>query len=66
MNLSNLPSRHSLSTKLIVLSVLWLVVATVSIGYTLVLSWQLQGGGAAINDAGSLRTRSYHLLVILS
>ena len=66
MNLSNLPSRHSLSTKLILLSVLWLVVATVSIGYTLVLSWQLQGGGAAINDAGSLRMRSYHLLVMLS
>ncbi|MEE1652392.1 MULTISPECIES: ATP-binding protein [Brachymonas] len=66
MNLSNLPSRHSLSTKLIVLSVLWLVVATVSIGYTLVLSWQLQGGGAAINDAGSLRMRSYHMLVMLS
>ena len=66
MNLSNLPSRHSLSTKLIVLAVLWLVVATVSIGYTLSLSWQLQGGGAAINDAGSLRMRSYHMLVMLS
>lgn len=66
MNLDQLPSRHSLSTKLLVLSVLWLVVAMVSIGFTLLLSWKLEGGAAAINDAGSLRMRTYRTVMLLS
>lgn len=66
MNLSELPSRHSLSTKLIVLSIVWLVTAMTAIGYTLLLSWKLQGGAAAINDAGSLRMRTYHMVALLS
>ena len=66
MNLDQLPSRHSLSTKLLVLSVLWLVVAMVSIGFTLLLSWKLEGGAATINDAGSLRMRTYRTVMLLS
>ena len=66
MNLDQLPSRHSLSTKLLMLSVLWLVVAMISIGFTLLLSWKLEGGAAAINDAGSLRMRTYRTVMLLS
>ncbi len=65
MNLDQLPSRHSLSTKLIVASAIWMIVAMVAIGYTLLLSWKLQGGAAAINDAGSLRMRTYHIVMLL-
>ncbi|MCS4533452.1 type IV pili methyl-accepting chemotaxis transducer N-terminal domain-containing protein [Neisseria montereyensis] len=37
-----------------------------SIIFTLLLSWRLEGGGAAINDAGSLRMQSYRLGLLLS
>lgn len=57
---------RSLSAKLLSLSSLWLLVAMVSIGYTLLLSWKLDGGAAAINDAGSLRMRSYHIGYLIS
>ncbi|OHX19435.1 type IV pili methyl-accepting chemotaxis transducer N-terminal domain-containing protein [Chromobacterium sphagni] len=50
---------QSLSSKLLVLSFLALAVSLTSIGYTLVLSWRLEGGAAAINDVGSLRMRTY-------
>ena len=66
MNLDQLPNRHSLASKLLLLSLVWLVAAMVSIGYTLVLSWKLQGGAAAINDAGSLRMHTYHAMELLS
>lgn len=55
-----------LSTKLLGLTALSLFVAMIAIGYTLVLSWKLEGGAAAINDAGSLRMRSYHLAYLLA
>lgn len=58
--------RHSLSTKLLVSVVLWVVCALIFTGYTLALLWQLESGGIAINDAGSLRMRVYHIVTLLS
>ncbi len=52
---------RSLSAKIIAIQVLFLTVALLSIGVTLLISWQLEGGAAAINDAGSLRMRAYRL-----
>ena len=57
---------RTLSAKIIAIQVLFLVVALMSIGLTLLVSWQLEGGAAAINDAGSLRMRAYRLAFVLS
>jgi len=48
------------------LLVLYFVVALIAIGSTLLVSWQLEGGAAAINDAGSERMRSYHIAFLLA
>ena len=48
------------------LSILWVVGAAIAIGFTLHLSWRLEGGAAAINDAGSLRMRTYRISTLLS
>jgi two-component system nitrate/nitrite sensor histidine kinase NarX len=66
MMLYQTPQWRSLSTKLLMLTIAWLLLAMTSIGYTLVLSWKLEGGAAAINDAGSLRMRSYHIALQVS
>lgn len=58
--------RKSLTSKLLVLTVIWLVFAILSIGYTLALSWKLEGGAAAINDAGSLRMKTYRMAYLVS
>ena len=50
-----------LSAKLVGIQVFALVVALASIGSTLLVSWRLEGSAAAINDAGSLRMRTYRL-----
>lgn len=50
-----------LSSKIIALLLLFFVAAVVAIGTTLYVSWQLEGGAAAINDAGRQRMRSYRL-----
>jgi two-component system nitrate/nitrite sensor histidine kinase NarX len=55
------PSPQKLSAKLVGIQVVFLAVALVSIGLTLVVSWRLEGSAAAINDAGSLRMRTYRL-----
>lgn len=61
-----LPARHSLSTKLMVLVVAWTLLASIAIGTTLILSWKLEGGAAAINDAGSLRMRTYRTVLMMA
>ncbi|MDR5740840.1 MULTISPECIES: type IV pili methyl-accepting chemotaxis transducer N-terminal domain-containing protein [unclassified Caballeronia] len=52
------PMRERLATRIVMLSAVALVLVLTMIGGTLWLSWQLQGAGAAINDAGSLRMRA--------
>lgn len=50
-----------LSAKLVGIQIIALVVALAAIGATLLVSWRLEGSAAAINDAGSLRMRTYRL-----
>jgi two-component system nitrate/nitrite sensor histidine kinase NarX len=56
---------HSISVRIVVVSLLALGIALAMIGGTLWLSWQLEGGAAAINDAGSVRMRSFRLALVL-
>lgn len=64
--LDGLPSpRHRLSTRIIASSLVALVVVLSMISWTLWLSWQLEGAGAAINDTGSLRMRANRVAVEL-
>jgi len=54
--------KYSLSTKLIAIGSMLLVVALTSIGLTLWVTWQLEGGAAAVNEAGRLRMQSWRLV----
>jgi len=61
-----LPLPHQLATKITGLLLGFLMLALSAIGATLLLSWQLEGSSAAINEAGSLRMHSYKLATMLS
>jgi two-component system nitrate/nitrite sensor histidine kinase NarX len=50
-----------LSRKIIGMLVVFFMVAATAIGLTLLISWQLEGVAAAINDAGSQRMRTYRM-----
>jgi len=52
---------RKLSSKLVGVQLFFLAVALASISLTLIVSWRLDGNAAAINDAGSLRMRTYRL-----
>ena len=56
---------RTLSAKLVAIELAFLLVALLSIGLTLYLSWTLEGSAAAINDAGSLRMRAYHVAALM-
>lgn len=56
-----LDSPQRLSNKITGLLVAFFLGAVLAIGTTLLVSWQLEGSAAAINDAGSERMRSYRL-----
>ena len=53
--------RHSLSTKLVTIGTVLLIVALLSIGLTLWVTWQLEGGAAAVNEAGRMRMQIWRL-----
>lgn len=55
-----------LSRKIVGTLIVFLLVATTAIGLTLLISWQLEGVAAAINDAGSQRMRSYRIAHLMS
>lgn len=57
---------RTLSSKLVSILLAFFCVALIAIGLTLYVSWQLEGGAAAINDAGSERMRSYRLAYLLT
>ncbi|WP_321946854.1 type IV pili methyl-accepting chemotaxis transducer N-terminal domain-containing protein [Paraburkholderia sp. J10-1] len=59
------PFPKRLSTRIVVLSTVALALVLAMISGTLWLSWQLEGGGAAINDAGSLRMRANAVAIAL-
>ncbi|HLA35576.1 MAG TPA: type IV pili methyl-accepting chemotaxis transducer N-terminal domain-containing protein [Rhodocyclaceae bacterium] len=58
--------QHKLSNKIVGILVLYFFVALAAIGMTLAVSRQLEGGAAAINDAGSERMRMYRLAYLAS
>src|SRR5512134_1926123 len=51
----------TLGTKLALVGTPFLLLALVSIGLTLWVSWQLDGGAAAVNEAGRMRMQTYRL-----
>jgi len=51
----------SLNTKLVRIGTGLLLVALASIGLTLWVTWQLEGGAAAVNEAGRLRMQTWRL-----
>jgi len=57
---------HSLSTKLGAIGGLLLLMALASIGLTLWVTWQLEGGAAAVNEAGRMRMQTWRLAQALS
>ncbi len=52
---------QSLSTKIKVLSLAFLLVGLVSVGLTLWVTWKLEGGAAAVNEAGRLRMQVFRM-----
>src|SRR6218665_2494802 len=52
---------RSLVGKLALIQTSFLVVALASIAFTLWVSWQLEGGAGAINEAGRMRMLSYRM-----
>lgn len=54
-------SAWTLTTKLVATGVSFLVLALLSIGLTLWISWELEGGAAAVNEAGRLRMHTYRM-----
>lgn len=61
---NSVSKRNSLSFRLLLGMLLWLVCAFFFTAYTLLLSWELENGGVAINDAGSLRKRTFQMALI--
>ncbi|TXT24618.1 MAG: two-component system NarL family nitrate/nitrite sensor histidine kinase NarX [Gallionellaceae bacterium] len=55
-----------LQQKITGLLLFYFIVALVAISSTLYVSWRLEGGAAAINDAGSERMRSFHIAFLLA
>jgi two-component system nitrate/nitrite sensor histidine kinase NarX len=61
-----LPSNRRLGSKLTAILIGYLVVAITAVGLTLLMSWQLEGGAAAVNEMGSERMRSYRIALLAS
>ncbi len=55
-----------LSRKIVGTLAAFLLVLAGAIGLTLVISWQLEGAAAAINEAGSQRMRAYHIALMMA
>ncbi|MBT9455884.1 MAG: type IV pili methyl-accepting chemotaxis transducer N-terminal domain-containing protein [Burkholderiaceae bacterium] len=59
-------ARHSLAFKLTASGVACLVLALASIALTLWVTWQLEGGAAAVNEAGRMRMMTYRMALDIS
>jgi two-component system nitrate/nitrite sensor histidine kinase NarX len=59
------PSR-TLSAKLVATGTLLLLLALASISLTLWVTWNLQGGAAAVNEAGRLRMQTYRFAMAVT
>ena len=55
-------ARHwSLGAKLLLVGTPFLALALLAVTLTLWVSWQLDGGAAAVNEAGRLRMQAYRI-----
>ncbi|MDD2873077.1 MAG: type IV pili methyl-accepting chemotaxis transducer N-terminal domain-containing protein [Azoarcus sp.] len=59
-------AKRILAVKITTMLMVFFLVALTAIGLTLFISWQLEGASAAVNDAGSLRMRTYRIAHQLS
>jgi len=57
-------ARWPLASKLLAIGLGFLLLALASISLTLWVSWQLEGGAAAVNEAGRLRMQTYRLALL--
>lgn len=63
-HLATLPTMRrplTLTAKLVAAGSTFLVLALMCVGVTLWVTWQLEGGAAAVNEAGRLRMQAYRL-----
>lgn len=61
------PGPHrSLATKIGIIGCLVLLLSLAAIGLTLWVTWQMQGGAAAVNEAGRMRMQTWRLAQALS
>ena len=60
------PRRWSLGLKLALVATPFLLLTLLAIAATLWVSWQLEGGAAAVNEAGRLRMQTYRLALSLA
>ncbi len=59
--------RHwNLGAKLVLVAAPFLLLALLSIAMTLWVSWQLEGGAAAVNEAGRMRMQAYRMSLSIS
>ncbi len=61
--LTPMRKKPTLSTKLLAMGTAFLLVALASIGFTLWVTWQLEGGAAAVNEAGRLRMNMLRMIL---
>ena len=57
-------TRWGLGSKLAVVGTPFLLAALLSTAATLWVSWQLDGGAAAVNEAGRLRMQAYRMALV--
>ena len=58
-------TKPTLTTKLLALGAGFLLVALASISLTLWVTWKLEGGAAAVNEAGRLRMNMLRMVLVL-
>ena len=59
------PKHWSLGTKLVLVGAPFLLLALLSTAATLWVSWQLDGGAAAVNEAGRMRMQAYRMALAI-
>ncbi len=62
----NRPIQWNLGMKLAVVATPFLILTLLAISATLWVSWQLEGGAAAVNEAGRMRMQTYRLALSLA
>ena len=60
------PRQWNLGAKLALVATPFLVLTLLSVAATLWVSWQLEGGAAAVNEAGRMRMQTYRLSLSLA